>query len=81
MKAVKSDPDPAWGSVTQKVMFFHTGSDLTAFLFFTSCRTPHDSRGRKWGRSEGNRDTVCNRVIDDDVVQLIHHKVSRGIGG
>jgi hypothetical protein len=34
MKVVKSDPDPEWGSVAHKVMFFHTGSDLTAFLFF-----------------------------------------------
>lgn len=34
-------------------------------LYFHDFRTPHDSRGRKWGRSEENRDTVCNCVIDD----------------
>jgi hypothetical protein len=34
------------------------------FHFHFAFRTPHDSRGRKWGRSEENRDTVCNRVIE-----------------
>lgn len=30
----------------------------TIFKQFLDFRTPHDSRGRKWGRSEENRDTV-----------------------
>ena len=48
MKAVKSDPDPAWGSVAHKVMFFHTGSDLTAFLFFTPCYAAEVYRVLSW---------------------------------
>lgn len=33
---------------------------LWAFLFFG--RTPRDSRGRKWGRSEGNRDQTRRKA-------------------
>ena len=62
---------PLWGSVLahKAEMFSHRGFTngfFFAHLFPTPRRTPHDSRGRKWGRSEENRDTVCNCVIDDD---------------
>jgi hypothetical protein len=35
-----------------------------AFFFAHSmpCRTPDDTKGRKWGRVEGNRDTVCRKA-------------------
>ncbi len=60
MKAVKSDPDPEWGSAPAKSWgVFSPGSVLTAFLFSTPSRSPYVKYwGRKWGRSEGNRDTV-----------------------
>ena len=31
-------------------------------FFFWPNRTPHESRGHKWGRSEENRDTVCRKA-------------------
>ena len=40
------------------------------FLLCGFTRTPYVSKGRKWGRVEGNREPVCNRVIDDGFAWL-----------
>jgi len=48
LKAVKSDPDPAMGLLQPKAGVIPPGSVLTAFLFSTPSRTPHDSKAPVW---------------------------------
>ena len=62
-KAVRSIPTPH-GVARQptKLRCSSTGVVLTAFLFSTLSRTPHESRGRKWGCSEVNREVVCRKA-------------------
>lgn len=70
MKAVKSNSDPDWGAMPSKEALVSTGVCLNGFFVFHALPYSARSRGRKWGCSEGNRDTVCNRVIDDGGLRL-----------
>jgi hypothetical protein len=47
--------------IAHKAKCFSTGVRLDGF-FLCPCRTPDDTKGRKWGRVEGNRDTVCRKA-------------------
>lgn len=48
MKAVKSNSDPEWGAYPSKEGVVPPGFVLTAFLFSTPSRTPHDSKAPAW---------------------------------
>jgi hypothetical protein len=54
-KAVKSDPDPEMGLRQSQAGVIPPGSVLTAFLFSTPSRTPHDSKHPSRGGAEGKR--------------------------
>jgi hypothetical protein len=54
MKAVNEIPTPhGVAPLTRRGSL--TGVSLTAFLFFTTCRTPHDSKHLTRGGAEGKR--------------------------
>ena len=55
MKAVKSNSDPEWGAYPSQEGVVPPGFVLTAFLFSTPSRTPHDSKHPSRGGAEGKR--------------------------
>ena len=66
-KPLDKTPTP-YGVASPTKGCFSTGVFSNGFfssVLSAPSRTPHDSRGRKWGRSEENRDTVCNCGFGD----------------